>query len=196
MQPQPAASEPSTPERTEQLALARQRAKPIRRAALLAAFNGGTAVVLAVGSALVIPWCGLSGVVATLVLALVAFNEFRGRRRLLAFDPSGATLLGWNQLGLLGVIGLYCLWMLYRGLTDAQSLAEQLQAFPELADAFPDLEPLVRVLVILVYGSVLVLSVLFQGLNALYYFSRRARVEAYRRETPAWLQELPPRSKT
>ena len=48
----------------------------------------------------------------TLGLSIVAYNEFRGRKRLLNFDPSAATMLGWNQLGLLAMIVVYCLWML------------------------------------------------------------------------------------
>ena len=40
------------------------------------------------------------------------------------------------------------------------------------------------------YGSVIALSVIFQGGNALYYFTRRKHVEAYVAETPAWIRDL------
>jgi hypothetical protein len=43
---------------------------------------------------------------------------------------------------------------------------------------------------VVLYGSVIALSALFQGANALYYFSRRKYVEAYVRDTPVWVVDL------
>jgi hypothetical protein len=37
---------------------------------------------------------------------------------------------------------------------------------------------------------VIALSAIFQGLNAVYYFTRRKHIEAYLQETPAWVQEI------
>ena len=37
---------------------------------------------------------------------------------------------------------------------------------------------------------VIVLTVLFQGLNARYYFARTRRVEDYVKETPGWIVEI------
>lgn len=180
---------PLTPEHRQQLALAQQRAKSIRRAAAVAAFNGGTLAVLIALSA---PFAlfSFTDLLAVVALAVVAYNELRGRKRLLAFDPSAATLLGWNQVGLLGLIVLYCLWMLYSSLTGPNAVAEELKAFAEVAEALPGAESLARTVVIALYGMVILLSVVFQGLNALYYFSRRSHIESYRRETPAWIVEL------
>jgi hypothetical protein len=41
-----------------------------------------------------------------------------------------------------------------------------------------------------VYGTVIVLSIIFQGLTACYYFTRRKYVEAYVRETPQWVLDV------
>jgi hypothetical protein len=48
----------------------------------------------------------------------------------------------------------------------------------------------VRQITLLLYGSVIALSALFQGLNAVYYFTRRKYVTAYLAETPEWVREL------
>ena len=40
------------------------------------------------------------------------------------------------------------------------------------------------------YGGVIALSVLFQGGNALYYFTRRRHVEDFIAETPEWVRDV------
>ena len=67
---------------------ARDRAKTIRKAARVAAFNGWTTAAAAAFSAmfLVFDRSPLS-IAVTLGLSIVAYNEFRGRKRLLNFDP-------------------------------------------------------------------------------------------------------------
>lgn len=131
--------------------------------------------------------------VMTAGLAVVAYNEFCGRRRLLQFDPEAARLLGFNQIGLLTLIVLYCLWMLYSGLTSANPIAAELAATPGAADLLGPLDEvdvLYRQLVVTLYGTVIVLTAIFQGLNALYYFSRRRHIEAYVADTPEWVRDL------
>ncbi len=183
---------PLTPEHRHELTLAQERARPIRRAARVASFNAWATGILAALSA---PFAlfSVTGLLVTVGLAAVAYNEFRGRRHLLAFDPAGANILGWNQLGLLTMIIVYCLWMIYTGLTGADSFATELRAIPDFEAALgsPDqFGDLYRVMVFAVYGTVIVLSLVFQGLNALYYFTRRKYVEAYVRETPPWVVDL------
>ena len=41
-----------------------------------------------------------------------------------------------------------------------------------------------------IYGGLIAGTLIFQGLNSLYYFTRRKHVEAYLRETPQWVVEL------
>jgi hypothetical protein len=126
-------------------------------------------------------------------LAAVAWNEFRGRERLRQFDPAGPSILGWNQLGLLALITVYCLWAIYSNLWGSESIDAQLRANPELKAAFGSLDGLsqmVEPIVLAFYGLVIALSTLFQGGNALYYFTRRKYVETYVRETPEWVIDL------
>lgn len=179
-------------EHHEQLALANQRAKKIRRAAGVAAFNGWAMAICAVISA---PFALFSfvGLLITVSLALLAANEFRGRKGLLRFDLKAPEALAWNQLALLTIIVLYCAWTLYTSLSGGGALANELKAYPELSsslDSVGGIDQLVTGVVVAVYGSVIVLSIIFQGLNAFYYFSCRKHIEAYVNETPEWIIEL------
>lgn len=184
--------EPLTVDERRALITAREGAKKIQSAAKVASFNGWSFAIAALLSA---PFSlgSAVGLLLTLGLAIVAFNEFRGRQRLLQFDPSAASMLGWNQLFLLAMIVGYCAWNLYAGLAGDDSFTAQLEAQPELRQALgsmDDLEGLYDQVVVALYGSVIVVSIVFQGLNALYYFTRRKHVEAYVENTPEWLLEV------
>jgi hypothetical protein len=96
------------------------------------------------------------------------------------------------------MIVVYCLWMMFAGIGDvtaefqAQLDAVQ-QSQPDVANPFGSaagLEAIVSFIVFAVYGTVIVLSVVFQGLNAIYYFTRRKYVEAYLQKTPEWAREI------
>jgi hypothetical protein len=91
------------------------------------------------------------------------------------------------------LIVAYCLSMLYTSLTSEGYFAAELRAKPELREVYnnlDELDGLVKVIMVAVYASVIVLSVLFQGLNARYYFTRRKYVDRYVSDTPAWVLDL------
>jgi hypothetical protein len=167
----------------QEMERAAERARPVRRAARVAAFNGWTTAIFAVLS---IPFA-FSGLVALLIavgLSVVAFMEFRGRRGLLKFDPKAATQLGWNQTGFMVLIVAYCGWMLLGGAPDISERPEVSQLLGAEGRA------LYKTIVIAVYGTVIALTVVFQGGNAIYYFTRRKHVEAYLQQTPQWVQDF------
>lgn len=176
-----------------ELTAARDRARPIRKAARVAAFNGWSSAAIAALSAPFSIWSPV-GAVLTAGIAFVALNEFRGRKKLLNFEPAGATLLAWNQLGLLAMIIAYCLWMMQGSLGDGGSLSAELQGFSELdsslAGTVDSLQPMIQQVVRGFYLGVIALSLLFQGGTALYYFSRRRLVEDFVAETPEWVREI------
>src|SRR3954469_21412949 len=87
---------PLTETHRQSLALASLQKKPILKAARVASINGWTLSVMAVLSAPFAQFSGL-GAIMTIGLAFFAYNEFRGRRRLLRLDATGASVLGWNQ---------------------------------------------------------------------------------------------------
>jgi hypothetical protein len=188
----PPVGSPLTAAQRRELVLAHDRGKAVRKAAAVAMFNGWATAFVAALSA---PFALFStvGLIATIVLVVVAVIEFRGRRRLLQFDPKGTTLLGWNQLGLLAMIIAYCLWSLYTDLYGANSIRAELRSFSDLNSALGSVdgvETLVRQIAILFYGSIIALSLVFQGLTAIFYFTRREYVTAYLDETPEWVREL------
>jgi hypothetical protein len=186
---------PLTAEHRRELDDARVRVRKIERASRVANVNGWTTAAIA---ALSLPFTllfdrSVVGMLITVGLAVVAFNEFRGRRRLLAFDPAAATLLGRNQLGLLAMIAAYCVWSMTAGASSDSLLSGQLgnQAeVEEILGSTKDLEALAKTLTYAFYGLVIALSAVAQGLNAWYYFTRRKYVEAVKKETPAWALDL------
>jgi hypothetical protein len=83
--------------------------------------------------------------------------------------------------------------MVAAGLMAEGPFAAELKAKPELSaviDSVDGIDQLYKVLIVAVYGTVIVLSGVFQGLNALYYFTRRKHVTAYVQNTPAWVLDL------
>ena len=174
---------PLSPEQQRQLAEANQRARKVMGAARVAAFNGWTIGSIAAVSVLF----GLfsrTALVMGLAMGFVAWNEFRGRALLRAFDPAGARLLGKNQVGLLVVIVVYCLWSIYITTTGENPEMAEIEAM------IGDISDLVTELTVMVYGAVIGLSVLFQGLNARYYFSRQRLIREYLQQTPDWVVKL------
>lgn len=190
----PSAANPFSAAHRRELASARDRAKTIRKAARVASFNGWTTALIAVCS---VPFAlsDITTFAITIALSFVAFNEFRGRRRLLNFDPSAASLLGWNQLGLLAVIVAYSLWSLHTNTSDTGAVTAQLQSYGDLdsvlgATGAGGFESLYKTITYAVYGGVIALSVIFQGGNAFYYFSRRRHIEDFNAETPEWARDV------
>jgi hypothetical protein len=176
----------------EQLAAARVRAKPIRKAARVASFNGWTTAAIA-GLSLPFALFDHSGAVLTLGMAIIAFNEFRGRKMLLNFEPGAATLLGWNQLGLLAMIVVYSLWSLYGSWSDAGALSAELKGYADLDSVLGDaggFDGLFKQVSIAFYGGIIALSTVFQGGNAWYYFSRRRHLESFIATTPQWVRDV------
>jgi len=176
-----------------ELAATRELARPIRKAARVAAFNGWSTAAIA---ALSLPFSLSSavGLALTAALACVAFIEFRGRRRLLDFEPGGAFILGWNQLGLLAIIAGYSAWMMQTSIVEAGSLSTELQGLAQLdsglAGMVESYQPMIRQAVRGFYLGVIALSVVFQGGTALYYFSRRRIVEDFIAATPEWARDV------
>ena len=187
-----AAVRPLTPAQQQEVADAHGRARKLRSAAGVARFNAWSTGLLALCS-IPFAWSSVSGLLVALGLGVVAYNEVRGRRLLLDFDSRGPVLLGWNQLGLLAGIVVYCGWMLATGLSDSSPWQAELAANPELGELLgsgAELDHLYHLLVVAVYGSVILLSVLYQGWNAWYYFSRRRVLATYLQSTAEWVRDL------
>jgi hypothetical protein len=192
---------PLTPEHLTQFTQAEARARGIRKAAGVAMFNGCTLGAIA-GLSFFISLVGsvmegaidFSGLLITAGIALVAWFEFKGRRMLRQFDLRGPRLLGWNQVCLMGLVIIYCIATIIVGYLKPN--VEMNQALDQLKSMGQGgaLTGLLKMLSVIVYGSVIVATVLFQGLNALYYFTRAKSLRTYLNETPAWIIEVQRRS--
>jgi hypothetical protein len=117
-------------------------------------------------------------------MAVVARNEFRGRDGLRRFDVEAPALLGRNQLAFLGLIVLYCLWSMTQAVANPITDISGLEAIKE---EFGDI---VTQLTLLVYGLVMVMTVIFQGFIARYYFGRTRLIKDYLSSTPEWIVEI------
>jgi hypothetical protein len=193
----PASAGPLTVEHMRQLSAADVRARKLRSAAGVAKFNGITigvfgglslliaAVELATGS---FDWLGF---VMGIGLSIVAWNEFRGRKLLQQFQMRATPLLGWNQVGLMVLIVAYAAWMLYQtatGHTDFEQAVRQ-QGLGG-SDIIGSMSAMVKSMTELVYELLIGLTIIFQGLNSIYYFTRAKLLRGYLAETPPWVVEL------
>ena len=124
-------------------------------------------------------------------LAVVAYNEFRGRNGLRRFDPAATRLLGWNQLGLWVLLVAYCVWSIGSTLVTPNPYEDALRANPELGGSMlGSIGDLYLAVTFVVYGGMIVGTTLMQGLNAWYYFTRHKHVREYLDATPAWVTDL------
>jgi hypothetical protein len=167
----------------EEIACAGVKLAKILRAGKVAGVTGWTLVAFGGLSALL----GLlspEGILTAGALLALGWNELRGRALLVDLDPQGARILAWNQLFIIGFIAVYCLWRLYSGLAHPNP---QLVELEELAGIAPDL---VAQVTLFVYGSVIVVTALVQGLLSRFYFGREAQIKSYLEETPPWIVAL------
>lgn len=183
---------PLNTDQRDELAAAHQQAKPIHRVAKVATFNGWVSGVIAAFSA-PFAFFSFSGFVMTVGLTIVAYNEFRGRKLVRDFDPKGGKLLGWNQVGFLTLIIIYCIWQLAFGLLGPNPLEAELNKNPAVGQALGSMDQFLwmyEAVLIAVYGLVILLTLVFQGYNAYFYFAGGRKVQQYLDQTAEWIVDL------
>ena len=194
--PQAPSAAPLTGEHLDQLGLAKLRARKVRKACSVATFNGCTLAVFSGFSllfALIAVMFGefdIIGLGMGAGLALLAWNEFRGRTMLRRFELYGCHVLGWNQLILMSMVIVYAAWMLAESLWGPSPYDEAIAGESMLAGPLGSINDLYKIISMAIYGGLIAATLIFQGLNSLYYFTRRKHVEAYLSETPQWVVEL------
>jgi hypothetical protein len=163
--------------------------KILQRVLFISAADGWSVVMIAALGALAsLAFGDLSGVgIGALVLA-AGVIELRGRKKLRRRDPSGMILLVRAQLFLLAVILVYCVTRL--GSFDADTMMANLTpdmqaALTEAGIKRADVVPLVKTAFYVGYGTVAIVSILFQGGLALYYRNRKAVVTEALASPPA-----------
>ncbi len=187
---------PITPEQVAVVARAQAHARKLRSASRLAMFNGAMLYVFA-GLSLLFAIVGLAfggfdGVALLMAVGLgvLGWNELRGRRLLQARRLESSRVLGWNQVALMALIVAYAVWMLANAWFGPGPYEEAVQREPQLKSMLGDIENLHRILATALYGGLILGTLVFQGLNALYYFTRAKCLREYLAETPDWVVQL------
>lgn len=176
----------------DELATAHKQAKPIHRVAKVATFNGWVSGVIAAFSA-PFAFFSFSGFIMTVGLTIVAYNEFKGRELVRNFDPRGGRVLGWNQVGFLTLIVVYCIWQLAFGLLGPNPIAAELEKNPAVGQVLGSMDQFIwmyQAVLIAVYGLVIVFTLVFQGYNAYFYFAGGRKVQEYLDQTAEWIVDL------
>lgn len=164
--------------------------KTLRRVLLIAVIDGWSVIgVAALGTLLALALGDLSSLVVGLLILAAGIVELRGRGQLLRRNAAGMRLLVRAQLALLAVILVYCVSRLGsfdEGLV-LDNLTPDLEAMlKENGLERGDIVPAVQMMFYAAYGTVALVTVLFQGGLALYYRSRTPRVtEALAAPPPA-----------
>lgn len=198
----PAAAPPAaSPLDEAQYALVQEGArdyKKIKKVSWIAL--GSSTVTLAFGvlaAPITVFWPSFAAAFITVGLLAVGVMEFMGYRKLLQADPSAARWLARNQLVFLGLIIVYCgIQMLTFSTEDLKREAmspefrAQMNAMPEMAaDIDRSIEQYGPIATYGFYSLVIVVSVLFQGGLALYYYTRHKLLDAFQLRPP-WVRRL------
>lgn len=155
-------------------------------------FNGFTIGIFA-GLSLLIGLFSLTSLLIGIALAVVAYNEFAGAKLLRRLDLRAPRRLGFNQLGLCAALIIYAAWSIYSTFAGPSPYATA------LGDVGPDspgaglitsIEGLHTTITLMLYGGLIVGSMIFQGATAAYYFTRARHIRAYLAETPQWIQQF------
>ncbi|MDB5356810.1 MAG: hypothetical protein JWN24_3263 [Phycisphaerales bacterium] len=194
-----AAPAPLSPAQLAQIESAGRIHRLVQRAARTACFSAWTMLIIGLSGglfALISP--SMAGIVTALALCVVGVVEYCGYRGLRRADPDAALLLARNQLFFLALIVAYAIWQMVsfssasvKAAVIPDDVRSQLSLMPDLTrqiDGQIDLWSAVANYGF--YALLIVLSILFQGGLALYYFTRRKHLAAFKIATPQWAQKV------
>jgi hypothetical protein len=174
-----------TPEiQQRELARAAELGAPLRRAARIAGANGLGYAVFGVLTILLSLPAGIAGLLLGGCLLAVGVAQQRTAPRLVGGDRGASVALARNELLLLAAITVYAVAQMTLLRTNT---AAELEMFGDSAGI--DVAGLIDTIAGAVYGSVILISVLYQGGMALYFRRRGPVVERYVREVPGWARD-------
>ena len=178
---------PSTPAADrEALRFAAELHGKLARAARVARLNGfGYALFGVLSSVLALPGPDGLGLVLGAALIAVGVAQVRGAPRLARGESSAARHLARNELVLMVVLVLYCLFQLIPG-GPGDELRDQIG---NPAGMGPELVELADVVHRSLYTGFLCLTLLYQGGLALWFSRVRPLAERYLSEAPEWARE-------
>jgi hypothetical protein len=171
--------------------------KALRRVLTVSRLDGWSVIVIAaLGTLLTLAFGDLLGCFVGVMIAAAGGLELRGRRKLERRDAAGMKMLVRSQMFLLTVILVYCASRL--GSFDADSamgnLTPDMEAMlKEAGIVKADILPMVRLAFFGTYGTVALVSLLFQGGMAFFYRRKTPLVTAALAAPPrARVSHLPP----
>lgn len=179
-----------TPENLNELQLARQRLKGIRRAASAGRFEGYS-IALCGGLSFLFGIGSLTTMAGGALLLGVGLVEVYMVGQLRKLDLRAPRILAGNQLVLAALIVLYACWTLYSsgagssadtsGLSpaDAQAMNQMIGPVTDIAHSVS----------LLLFGSLLIAAV-FEAAMAWYYYSKAEPLREYLAETPEWIVQM------
>ena len=193
----PATTAPLTPDHQTAILQARRDAKPIRRAANLAAFSGwSTSVIAGFAFLSVVLTLLLSqsidgrGLLISIVLTACGVFEIACGRSLRRFDLRMPRRLAVNQIVLMVGVVIYAAMGLHAALYGPGQYDTYLESGGDIADAIRPIDSLTRNVMAAVMISLIVGTVFMQGGAAIYYATRRPVIERFRATTPEWIRNL------
>ena len=161
----------------------------IRRAAAYGTFDGWTIAIFAALSFV----CGLSSVVGIAMgigMGTIAAVELWAVGRLRRLDPAAARMLGFNQIAFALVLIVYAVWSLHTELGTGAAVRLLVGTDPAVESLVGPIANLAGLIAWVLYGGLMAVAIFCQGGAAIYYFTRVKHVEAYLRDTPAWILQM------
>lgn len=196
--PAPPGAAGMTPAQILEIKKANELAKKIRKAASVAKTDGTITAIFAAFGFLF--FCGgWENPVMGVLLGAIAYNSFRGAKKLGSFDRAAPGLLAKNQMYVAAVIVAYALeqlWMIRHGHSGLiGAIAGNGSSDKDMSDLLGsdgmNTERQIRGLIVgglyAAYIALVPLTILFQGLLARYYKARAKDVDAYLTQTPQWV---------
>ncbi len=169
----------------EELTDADRRLAKLTRIAGLAAFNSAMLYFFG-GLSLLIAFISPTAsnfIVGTALIGL-GWVEQRGRRQMLAGDLRGPNTLAINQLAVLALITLYCLYQM-SGKSETEIELEKDRDLANLVSP-----KMIHDMTVVTYEIVIGGSIIFQGLMARAYYRAGQRLREHVANTPAWVLEV------
>jgi hypothetical protein len=178
-----------SPDQLTAIHLAEWRFKKLARAQAAARIDGGITAFFAV--ACLLTFCmGWENLVLGAMFGAIAFNSFRGAQRLRRADPAAPAALAMNQVYLAGTVILYAVYQIYKSRNGSQELMSQLGDLKALGIDNAGLEQTYKWFAWIVYGGLIIGTILAQGAAAIYYATRKRYLDAYIHETPQWVVDF------
>lgn len=182
------ASETMSTAEHEQLQRAAELHRPIARAAALARRNGLGLLIFGVLSVLLsLSDIDLVGFGIGAILIATGLVELRTSRRLARADPAAPKILARSELVLMAGILVFCVLKLTVQGESGGELAARLGNRSSLGI---NVQALTRKVNTLVYGTIIAVTLIYQGGLARYYLRRRSMIESYLRDCPEWARRV------